>query len=118
MFHSHGNEQAEYYVAKFLIRTTLLTGTGASFYLSTSAFPYQCHSTTATYSFIQQLCYRITRIDSVVKQDITVFYTEEKGKIVLIVRHKDIWSLKLWPFYSTETSLASAENSHSWRKDN
>jgi len=91
MFHSHGNEQAKYYVAEFLIRTTLLTGTWASFYTSTSAFPYQCHSTTATYSFIHQWRYRITRIDSVVKQDITkqkVFCIEEKGKVVPVYATK------------------------------
>jgi hypothetical protein len=45
-FHSHG-------LATFLIRTSLLTCTGASFYQSTAAFPYQCHSSTpAPFSFI------------------------------------------------------------------
>ena len=106
MFHSHGNEKAEYYAAKFLLRTTLLTGTGASFYPSTSAYCYQCHSTTATYSFTHQWYYRITRIDSIVKQDITkqsFLHWREKQSCAR-VRHEGIWSLKLWPFYSTENT--------------
>jgi hypothetical protein len=80
-FHTHIKEQAKYYVSKFLICTALLTSRGASSSRSTSVFPCLCHSTVVPYSSRR---YRISRTDTVVKQDIT----EQKQFFVLTKRVK------------------------------